>query len=136
MAELGAESAIIADAFQARPDWTPQQVRDRWAYDQRRIAASDGHLTEGVFFHALRCGQLAPSRSSPQLDPAAYAGDYGYLLGDGKAEGNPIRDRAERITPPTISGADFLFVMQRLALGDSDEQALASLAARRRRGAP
>src|SRR3954464_15732294 len=45
MAELGANPAIIRDAYTARPDWSPQQVRDRWEYDQRRIAASDGRLT-------------------------------------------------------------------------------------------
>ena len=141
MAELGAEMAIIADALQARPDWTPQQVRDRWAYDQRRIAASDGKLTEGVFFHALRCGQLAPARQTPQLDPAAYADRDGFVLGsdvsDQAGDESP-HDRAARLVPasPTdrYAGQDFVWMQGQLYIQRwTDAQALAALAERRRR---
>ncbi len=140
MAELGADGAIIADAFLARPGWTPQQVRDRWAYDQRRIALSDGHLTEGVFFHALRCGQLAPAREGPQLDPAAYANRDGFTLGSAvPPEVESIRDHAARLLPaPTAAThrqyiTDWLFVQDRLGQGDSDDEALAALATHRQR---
>jgi hypothetical protein len=140
MAELGAHRKVVTRALLIVPPWTAQEVRDRWDYDQRRIAASDGELAEGIFFEALMAGQRAPKRRDPQLDPAAYAGDDLYRLGSVPAPdvGESLRDHAERITPPNISGADFLFVMQRLALGEPDAEVLAKLATRHRRpgGAP
>lgn len=126
MAELGAHPRIIGDALAARPDWTPQQVRDRWSYDQERIAASGGRLTEGVFFEALRAGQLAPPPRSAAVDWSAYA------EGD-EPEEETLHAHARRITPDSISGKDFQFVLTRLGQGDSDADALAALAARGRR---
>jgi hypothetical protein len=123
MAELGAHPRIIADALSARPDLTPQQVRDRWSYDQERIAASGGRLTEGVFFEALRAGQLAPPPRSAAVDWSAYATDD-------EAEAESLHAHARRITPECASGRDWQFVLARLASGDTDAEALAALAAR------
>lgn len=139
MAELGAEPAIIADALQARPDWTPQQVQQRWAYDQRRISASDGKLTEGVFYHALRCGQLAPARRA-EVDWGALAA--AQAVAAPPTSGESVRDRAEHLVPsdPTDrhAGQDFVWMQQQLYQHDwGDDQALAALADRRKqRGAP
>jgi hypothetical protein len=137
MAEYGAEPAIIADAFQSRPDWTPQQVRERWDYDQRRIRASDGKLYEGVFFHALRRGELAPPHDRP-LNPADYADDPGVLLGSQPPPGpdapESIGDHARRILPRDASTADWVFIQSQLVRHVSDEAALAALAARRSAG--
>jgi len=159
MAELGANPKIIRLAYEARPDWTPQQVRQRWEYDQRRIAASDGALHEGVFFTALRSGEMAPARADPAapLNPAAYAGDSLYRLGSDVRGLDPppdaadlrssdlappaadepppesVGDHARRLLPTDASTADWVFVQTRLARGDSDDGALAALAERRRR---
>lgn len=139
MAELGANPKIIRDAYAARPDWTPQQVRERWEYDQKRIAASaelDGKLGEGIFFTALRSGELAPARADPAvpIPVADYADDPSVLLGSQAPPGDEaesIADHARRICPPDASGADWIFVQTRLARGDSDAGAMAALAARR-----
>lgn len=137
MAELGAEPAVIADALLCRPDWTPQQVRDRWAYDQERIAQSDGKLTEGVFFHALRRGQLAPPRANPErpIEVAAYAGNDQFRAGDDvsdleAAEESP-HERAGRIAPDDATGLEFVFLVGRIGGGATDEEALAALQERR-----
>lgn len=142
MAELGANPKIIADAYAARADWTAQQVRARWEYDQKRIAASDGKLNEGVFFTALRGGELAPARPDPTqpIPVAAYADDPGFALGSdtsppGAAES--IRDHAARLLPPPTAAThreyirDWMFVQGRLGSGDSDSAALAALSQHR-----
>jgi len=142
MAELGANWKIIKDAFAARADWTAPQVRARWEYDQRRIAASEGRLNEGIFFAALRAGQLAPPRPDPDrpIDPAAYADKPGYALGSNLAppgDAESIRDHASRLLPPPTAATirehtrDWIFLQGRLAQGDSDEAALQALEARR-----
>jgi len=140
MAELGANPKIIRAAYAARPDWTAEQVRGRWEYDQRRIAASDGKLSEGVFFTALRSGELAPERPDPQrpLDPASYAADPAYQLSSSDLPPpESIRDHASRLLPPPTAETlkthtrDWLFVQGRLGAGDSDEAALAALNAYR-----
>lgn len=140
MAELGAEPAVIADALLSRPDWTPQQVRDRWSYDQERIAQSakgDGKLKEGIFFHALRCGQLAPPRANPErpIDPAAYADDDQFRAGgdvsDPEATEESPHERARRLAPDDATGLEFVFLVGQLAGGATDEEALAALQERR-----
>jgi len=141
MAELGADPRVIADALAARQDWSPQQVRDRWDYDQRRIAASDGRLSEGVFYHALRCGQLAPQRPGHELDPESYVGDSAFVLGGHAPPPDApesIRDHAARLleapTAETHSAyiRDWMFVQGRLGQGDSDQEALSALDAYRK----
>jgi hypothetical protein len=136
MSELGANPTIIRAAYAARPDWTPQQVRDRWDYDQRRIAASDGRLTEGIFFTALKSGELAPARPDPTapLDPQSYAGRADIMLGSDLPPPDApesIGDIARRLLPPDASTADWVFVQSRLVRHDSEAGALAALAARR-----
>jgi hypothetical protein len=139
MAELGANPRIIREAYESRPDWTPEQVRQRWAYDQRRIAAGGGKLTEGVFFTALRSGELAPVRPDPTqpLDPQSYAADGAYQLSSSATdppEVESIRDHASRLLPPPTAAthrqyiADWLFLQGRLGAGDSDEDAVRALA--------
>lgn len=135
MAELGADVAVIRDALQARPDWTPQQVRDRWDFDQERIAASNGKLREGVFFHALRCGQLRPARKAET--------DWGALAAQQQAESSPDtgespHDRASRLVPANPAdrhnGQDFVWMQGQLYIQDwTDDQAREALADRRRR---
>lgn len=145
MAEFGAHRKVVAKALLIVPPWTAQEVRDRWDYDQRRIAASDGELTEGVFFEALMAGQRVPKRSGSQLDPAAYADRDGFKLGSDtsdQGDGESLHDRAARLVPasPTdrYAGQDFVWMQGQLRMqGWTDEQALAALAdRRRRRGAP
>jgi len=140
LAELGADDAIIADAVAARPDLTPAQVQQRWAYDQQRIAESRGRLSVGVFFHAIRRGQLAPPDPAAGVDWGAYRGREGFLVGDDAPSASSpqlgrdaIRERAERLTPPDISGQDFQFVLSELAMGASDDQVLDALALRQAR---
>lgn len=136
MAKLGANAKIIAAAFAARPDWTPEQVQARWDYDQERIERSDGRLMAGVFFEALRCGQLAPARAAP-IDWAAYAEREGYALGgappdEAERTDESPHERARRICPDDASGLDFQFLLQQLARGASEAKALAALAGRGR----
>lgn len=160
MAELGANPKIIRDAYQSRPDWTAQQVRQRWEYDQKRIAISDGRLNEGVFFTALRSGELAPARPDPTrpIDPADYADDPAWRLGSDTTGLDPcppnvlppdpppaaidppvesIRDHASRLLPsPTAETLkthtrDWMFLQCRLGAGDSDDEALSALAEHR-----
>lgn len=139
MAELGANPRIIREAYAARPDWTPALVRARWEYDQKRIAASDGRQNEGIFFTALRCGELAPQRPDPQrpLDTAAYAADPAYQLGsqaepDESARRNALyRDAHWRAVDLLGGGAafgDMRIVVEALVDGATDEQALSELA--------
>lgn len=130
MVELGAEPPIIADAFTSRPDWTAEQVRARWAFDQERIAASGGRLNDGVFFHALRRGQLAPPRRDPASDWHALAPPDD----DRDPPEESPQQRARRICPDDASGHDFQFLLRVLAEGASDEAALAALAALAARG--
>lgn len=84
MVELGAEPAVVADALARRPDYTPEQVRDLYAWCQRRIQRSEGALGEGIFFHALRAGQLAPPSAAPAAPPDWHkytsSDDYGGLF--------------------------------------------------------
>jgi len=136
LAELGADPKIIADALRERPDLTAEQVRETWAYYQERIAQSDGKLNEGVFFHAIRRGQIhaAPPDPAQPIPVESYADDPGFKLGSDVSppgEGESIGDRARRILPVSASTADWVFVQTQLARGDSDDGALAALAARR-----
>lgn len=134
---LGADRAIVVDA--ARHEWTVDEVQARHTYDLARMAKND-RMTIGVFFHAIRHGHRAP-RSSRGLVPADYAGRSDFVLGSAPPEVDApgtIRDRAERIMPPitpaTIRTAqrDLEFVMHRMGMGDSDDEARAALAARMR----
>lgn len=128
--ELGADDAIIADALTARPDLTPEQVRARWAYDEQRIAQSGGRLTVGVFFHAIRRGQLAPRDPLAAIDPAEYRNQPGFLVGDDDQDGpgrDPVWERALALAPPGLDGLSFEFLLVQLAQGASDEQALDAL---------
>jgi hypothetical protein len=140
MAELGANPKIIRAAYTARPDWTPQHVRDRWEYDQRRIAASDGRLTAGIFFTALRSGELAPARPEPTapIDPQAYAGRDDVMLGSDPPPPETLRDRAHKLLGPWTAEnhaaqiRDSVFLQCRLGMGDSDDEALQALAEHRK----
>lgn len=141
LAELGtAPGPGVLDRVLAVRAWTPQQIRDRWEFDQQRISASNGRLTEGIFWTALMAGQLAPPRRDPNapLNPAAYAGDPSVLLGSQAPPGpdspETIGDHARRILPKDASTADWVFIQSQLVRHVSDEQALAALAARRSAG--
>lgn len=132
MSELGANPKIIRAAYTARPDWSPQQVRDRWEYDQRRIAASDGRLTAGIFFTALRSGELAPD--TRPIDPQSYAGRENIMLGSDLPPPDApesIGDIARRLLPPDASTADWVFIQSRLVRHESEAGALEALAARK-----
>jgi hypothetical protein len=153
LAELGADWAIIADALAARPDLAPEQVRSTWAWHQMRIGASGGRLTEGVFFHAIRRGQLHDPPPDPErpVDWSRYAGQEGYAVGDpdpasgaGDGAGAPAptdespQDVARRIAPDWIDGHDWQFLIAQIAQGATAEEALAALHQRKRprRGGP
>jgi hypothetical protein len=137
LSELGATPGpgVLPRVLAAR-EWTPQQIRDRWEYDQERIKKSDGKLHIGIFWTALMAGQLAPARPDPDrpIDPASYADKPGFALGSDLAppdEPESIGDHARRLLPQSASGADWIFVQTRLARGDSDDGALRALGARR-----
>lgn len=136
MAELGANPTIVRDAYKSRPDWTPEQVRQRWEYDQCRISASDGKLREGVFFTALRCGELAPTRPDPNrpIPVERYADDPAFALGAvDPPEAETVRDHASRLLPKPTAAThtehirNWMFLQCRIGAGDNDEQALAAL---------
>lgn len=154
LAELGADPKIIADALRERPDLTPDQVLATWEHYKARIAESDGRLNSGVFFHAIRRGQLhrAPPDPAQPIPVAAYAGKDAFKLGSDtsglappdaeppRADEPPppesIGDHARRLLPNDASTADWVFVQTRLARGDSDDGALLALSSRRQpRGA-
>ena len=85
LTELGAHETIIAEALAARPDLTARQVQDTWAWHQWRRERSGGRLGEGVFFHAIRRGQLHAAPQSEGaggvIDVDAYtSGAYGDLF--------------------------------------------------------
>ena len=85
LTELGAHETIIAEALRARPDLTPEQIAATWAWHQWRRERSGGRLGEGVFFHAIRRGQIhaAPQSegSGGVIDVDAYtSGAYGDLF--------------------------------------------------------
>src|SRR5205085_4713409 len=68
-----------------RPDLTARQVQDTGAWHQWRRERSGGRLGEGVFFHAIRRGQLhaAPEREGADgvIDVSKYtSGAYGDLF--------------------------------------------------------
>ena len=97
LTELGAHETIIAEALRARPDLTPQQVEATWAWHQWRRERSGGRLGEGVFFHAIRRGQIhaAPECESADgvIDVSKYtSGAYGDLF----RRGGDISDLEER----------------------------------------
>jgi hypothetical protein len=126
MAELGADDRIIADALTARPDYTATQVRNLWGWCQVRIRRSGGQLTEGIFFHALRSGQLAPPPPDSASPPVVNDAD------DDRAFNAAYR-RARALAPPGTAHADMTELIYAILDGASDEQALDVLAAR---GAP
>lgn len=134
MAKLGAEPPIITDAFASRPDWTAEQVRARWTFDQERIAASDGRLNDGVFFHALRRGQLAPQPRTVDWGTYVQAQAASPPDDDPDPPGESPQQHAARIAPADCSGRDMLFLVQQLAQHASDAAALAALASRGKRG--
>lgn len=140
MAELGTNAKLRAQALAARPDLTPQQVRDTWAHFEPRIAAK--RCTVGAFHAALANGEIHPAPPDPDrpIDPAAYADKPGYALGSDLAppgDAATIRDHASRLLPPPTARTirehtrDWIFLQGRLAQGDSDEAALQALEARR-----
>ena len=143
MAELGADAAIIAAALAARPDYSPRQVQTLWAWCADRIARSEGRLGEGIFFHALRSGQLAPARAAP-IDFTGYANDGLFRLGSDLADLEPVgtapptdespHDRARALLPPWAGPRDYPLLVQ-LCAGLDDAAALAELARRRGRAA-
>lgn len=85
LADLGAHEQIIAEALAARPGLTDDEVRGTWAWHAARRARSGGRLGEGVFFHAIRRGQIhaPPERESAGgvIDVSKYtSGAYGDLF--------------------------------------------------------
>lgn len=81
---LGAGAAIIADALHARPDLTWHQVQATWEWHAQRRARSGGRLGEGVFFHAIRQGQIAMPPEPDGIDVRKYtSGAYGDLFRGG-----------------------------------------------------
>jgi hypothetical protein len=135
LAELGADAKIIRDALRARPDVTTEQIRASWAHFEQRISA--GLCTAGAFFNAIKRGQLHTAPPDPQqpLDPEAYRDRPGFALGGappGPPEVESIGDIARRILPADASGPDWIYVQTRLARGDTETGALASLSTRRK----
>jgi hypothetical protein len=136
----------VLERVLAARNWTPQQIRDRYEFDQARIDASGGKLHIGIFWTALMAGELAPPRADPErpLDPAAYADRDGFKLGsDMSDQDDSLYARANRLLPPVTpetirtAGADLAFVLEQLGMGKSDDQVRAALVVRaQRRGTP
>jgi hypothetical protein len=145
----------VFDRGMAARDWTPQQVRDRYAYDKPRIENSGGKKHWGIFWTAFMAGELAPAPPDPAapIDPASYAGDSLYRLGsdtsglappadapevDEPPMSETPRDRAHRLLGPWTAEnhqaqiRDSMFLQCRLVAGDSDEQACEALEAYRK----
>jgi len=142
MAELGTNAKLRAKALAKRPDLTPQQVLATRAHFEPRIAA--GLCTAGAFHAALANGEIHAAPPDPQrpLDPESYAADPAYQLGsasDPPDTPESIRDHAARLLPPPTADThsahtrDWLFLQGRLGAGDTDEAALAALAAHKKR---
>ena len=107
-----------------------------WSHFAPRIQA--GLVGPGAFFAAIRAGVLhaAPRPPGAAIEPADYAGVPGFAVGDHDppdAAETP-HDIARRIAPDDCGGRDFLWLVQQLAGGASEAEALAGLAARRRGG--
>lgn len=145
LAELGLKPGRgVFERGMAAHTWMPQQIRDRYEYDQERIKNSNGTKHIGIFWTAFLAGELAPARPDPQrpLDPEAYANRDGFALGGapppGVDEPESIRDRALRLCGEWTAEnhqaqiRDCGFLQGRLAAGDSDEVALAALDAYRK----
>jgi hypothetical protein len=142
LAELGTNATLRARAILARPDLTPQQVRDTWAHFAPRIAAGLINPDAGAFHAAIARGEIhaAPPDPNRPLDPASYAADPAYQLGSDlpPPEVESPRDRALRLLGPWTAEnhqaqiRDSMFLQCRLGAGDTDEQALAALAEHRR----
>lgn len=118
----------VLERVLAARDWTPQQIRDRWEYDQERIRNSGGKLGEGVFWSALLSGQLAPQRPDP-----ANAWQ-GLAPPDDDPPEESLHERARRICPDGASGHDFRFLVIQLGQEMSDDAALAALTEQQKRG--
>lgn len=120
-------------------DWTPQEIRDRHEYDEARKRI-DPAKTDGIFWTALMAGERAPARPDPNrpLDPYGYADKDGFVLGSNLSPPESLRDRALKLLPPPTAEThsshtrDWMYLQSRLSQGDSDEQALAALAAHRK----
>lgn len=95
LAELGADEAIIADALRAVPGLTPQQVRDTWDWHAWRRERAP-HLSEGVFFAAIRQGHI----HAPPPDPRRPIAVETYLQADPAwyRRGDDLRDLP--VAPP------------------------------------
>ncbi len=84
LAELGLKPGRgVFERGMAAHTWMPQQIRDRYEYDQERIKNSNGTKHIGIFWTAFLHGELAPSRPDPAapLDPQSYANRDGFALG-------------------------------------------------------
>lgn len=149
LTNLGANASIIVEALTARPDLTPQQVADTYAWHAWRRERSGGRLGEGAFFTAIAEGHIHAPPPDPNGSIAVerYAGDDLYRLGSDVSdlddpytphppdqEHESPHDHARRIAPDGATGQDFLFLVGLLASGASDQEALAALAARARPG--
>lgn len=149
LAELGQQPGPgVLDRVLAARRWTAAEVRDRWAYDNERIARSGGRLTWGVFWTALLAGQLAPKNGATGLNPADYADNPLYRMGSDTAgltdappgdiatpsdvDDESPSQAARRLLPEYAPYDDWIFVTCRLACGDSEPTALAELAQHRR----
>jgi len=145
LVELGCDEAgLIDEILHTKPALTLAQIESQW---QLAIAAEeDGYTVNArrLLFGTLRKpgGWLYGRVTSGAVDWSAYAqaADEGppRVIGETEPEDSlPPEEsphaRARRITPDDISGRDFQFVLMRLGMGDSDQEALAALAARRRR---
>jgi hypothetical protein len=140
LAEFGTNPTLRRRAIAARPDLTPQQVRDTWAHFEQRIAA--GRCSAAAFHAAIADGQIhaAPSDPAMPLNPQSYAADPAFQLGsqsapDESAQRNALyRDahwRAVDLLGPGAAYQDMAIVVEVLVAGGSDESALTALADQR-----
>lgn len=145
LAELGADPKIIASALRKRPDLMPEQVRATWQYCQQRIAESNGKLNSGIFFHAMKQGQIhaAPPDPDRPIPVEDYAQQPGYTRGsdtapqtDAEKQATAYADAHWRAVDLLGKGAPFremAIIVEALVAGDSDAAALAALEAHRKR---
>jgi hypothetical protein len=125
LAELGTNRKLIAQAFIARPDLTPEQVRATWAYFEPRVAA--GRCEAGAFHAAIASGQIHAAPPDPASDWHGLAPPDD----DPDPPGESLHERARRICPDGVSGHDFRFLVLQLGEpGITDSEALAALAER------
>lgn len=134
MREYGAAPRIVVEALRARPSYTPDQVHALWAWCEQRRAQRPA-LGAGVFFSALREGQLAPAAPSAAVDWAAYKRKEAAALAapadvPPPADLDAATEQARRLAPDAT--ADELAVMAADLVEGLSEQAVREWLAERR----